>query len=99
MSIKSDVSLAARRSWAIHVLARVFRAIYIYIYMPTCVLSGFVRACSSPRIIRDTCRLLPPSGIRRALSREHCRLDRMSPRSFLGNSVTFLVTPLPYTDI
>lgn len=25
---------------------------------------------------------------------EHCRLDRMSPRSFLGNSVTFLLTLL-----
>jgi len=34
--------------------------------IPVQILSGFVRACSRPRIIRDTCRLLPPSGIWRA---------------------------------
>jgi len=59
------------------------------------ILSGFVRACSRPRIIRDTCadycHLLAFGEYRR---REDRRLYRMSPRSILGDSVTFLVTTL-----
>lgn len=39
----------------------------------------------------DYCHLLAFDEHRR---REYCRLDRMSPSSFLGNSVTFLLTPL-----
>lgn len=30
-------------------------------FAPWCIVSGYVRACSNPRIIRDTCRLSPPS--------------------------------------
>lgn len=52
-------------------------------FAPWCIVSGYARACSDPRIIRDTCRLSPPSWHRfpsagGTYPSRHWRLDRMS---------------------
>lgn len=41
-------------------------------FAPWCIVSGYARACSDPRNIRDTCRLSPPSWHRFSLPRREC---------------------------
>jgi len=83
---------ATRRSRAIHVLAHESSCSPAHpdVSSPVSFARAPLRELFATRA--DYCHLLA-FGEHRAAS--HCRLDRMSPRSFLGNLVTFLLTPLP----
>lgn len=84
-----------RRSRTIHVFTRGGQHHRILRNASQCNISSPISFARAP--VRelfptraDYCHLLAFEHRRR----EHCRLDRMSPRGFLGNSVTFLLTLL-----